>query len=322
MKAVHSALLLGVALLFNALQTNATPLLGLELANFSGLAGGYATFGAGTKISNDIGAAVYITGGAGSSGANMYAPTITLGASAVAKDLYGATIVQGVGATPGSLNPATSMVAKALAQMVLAQSSLSAMTADTFIGATTASATFTPGVYNASALTTAAGSTITLDGEGAANPFWVFNLDTYLVTGAGTKITIINAGSGASVIWNSGYYTSLGASTSFIGAIFAGQYVSAGAGSNIPCGNVYAAQYLSLGASAEFTSTNCIGSATWTGSVHGMAAGLDIVNGVAVAHDFTRDTALPATEVPEPASGALMVAGLGLTCLLKRRRNH
>ena len=256
---------------------SATPLISRELARFSVLAGGYATYGAGAHVSGAVGAASYITGGAGSISA--------------ADDVN------------------TAGVAAALDELFSAQQAITKMGTGTVLGATMAGkVSLAPGLYSASALTTAAGTILTLDGGGADHPFWVFNIPTYLVTGASTKIEVVNAGANASVLWNTGGYVAMGASTSFNGTVLSGAYISQGAGSKILCGNLYAASYVSVSAGSRVTSTNCPGDVTWGGSELGLAAGFDLVDGVAQAR-LSLPADVPATpaQVPEPGTTTMLV---------------
>jgi hypothetical protein len=89
--------------------------------------------------------------------------------------------------------------------------------------------TLVPGVYNAPALTTAASTIITLDGQNSGEPErWVFNIDTYLSLGASTKVKMIRAHPDSAVVWNMGGYAQLGASSELTGSIIAGSYVTTG----------------------------------------------------------------------------------------------
>lgn len=151
---------------------------------------------------------------------------------------------------------------------------------------------------------------------------WVFNIPTYLVTGAATKIEIVNAGAHASVIWNTGGYTTLGANTTFLGSVLSSAYISQGDGTTFTCGTMFSASYVAIAAGAAVKSTDCAATATWAGSVDGLGAGLDIVNGVAVAA-----TALPAgagvpaaTPVSAPGTPALVLFGLGLLVVSRKLR--
>lgn len=267
----------------------ATPLIGAELAKFSVLAGGYVTYGASANFSHEVGAVSYITAGADSTSAG------------------------------NRIN--TAGVRGALNELAAAQKALTNMSTGTVLDATmSGSVTLNPGVHSASALTTAAGTVLTLDGRNADNPFWVFNIPTYLVTGASTKIELVNAGANASVVWNTGGYFTTGASTSFIGTVLSGAYISQGADTLFNCGNLFSASYVSMGAGARMTSTNCLGNTTWAGSEFGMGAGLDIVGGDAQARGAPMSESAALAQVPEPGTIPLLLLGLGLLGVLGKLR--
>lgn len=127
----------------------------------------------------------------------------------------------------------------------------------------TTSMTLTAGVYSAANFSTTAGTTLTLDGKGLDNQTWIFNITDYLVTGASSTIKLINAGVGSSIFWNTGGYTSLGASSLFQGNIFAKTYVSVGASTTVigdgrSCGGVYSAtSYISTGDGSVIGGEGC-----------------------------------------------------------------
>jgi hypothetical protein len=255
------------------------PLLGSDLSSFSALSGGYVTYGASADISSAIGAISYITAGAGSKSGGDFI--------------------------------ATDRVNSALNQMASAKADLNSLKEGTVLAPTLAgSKTLNAGTYSMSALTTEAGTTLTLDGGGVANALRVFNISNYLVTGAGTKIEIINAGAGSSVLWNTGGYVTMGADTSFMGTILSGGYVSMGAGSNVTCGNIFSSGYMSLSAGGKVNSSNCAASGSWGGSEMGMGYGVSVVNGKSV---------MVASMVPEPAPVAMLLAGLGIVGFKMRR---
>ena len=121
-------------------------------------------------------------------------------------------------------------------------------------------ATYTPGVYHVNGLWTfTANTTIILDAQNTPNAAFVFNVDSYLVFGAGVTVSVINDPCDSSlVIWNAtGGYISVGAGADIVGIVLAHTYASTGAGSTVSgsgaaCpGAVYSAtSYVSVGATA------------------------------------------------------------------------
>ncbi len=290
----------------------ATPLLGADLASFSVLAGSYASYGADATINGNVGAVGYISAGAGATSLNNYGagPYISYGAgaSSLSTNTLGAVTV-GAGANAGTVGSNLSSVTTALTQYAAATSALTAMGTGTALATTLGgNVSLSAGVYSASALTTAANTVITLDGNGAANPTWVFNITDNLVTGANTVFQFAPGTTNASVLWNAGGYTALGASTSFIGDDFSTTYISQGAGTT-SCGGAFSLGYVSMGAGAT-SGSNC------AGSVSSLAAGLAIVNGVAVAAPAS------ISPVPEPDSYAMLLAGVVLLACISRRRKQ
>jgi len=93
--------------------------------------------------------------------------------------------------------------------------------------AMTFSATLTKGVYHTTALTTTAGITLTFDGEGVEG-HWLINSDSFIAFGASTKMVLKDVTPNSTITWNSGSYTSSGASTDLIGSFFAFSYILTG----------------------------------------------------------------------------------------------
>jgi len=268
-----------VALFYAPSQVSANSLLGPELASFSVLAGSYLTYGDSTNFNGNVGAVNYITGRA-SGARNQY------------------------------LN--TSNVTAGLDQLSNAQSALRSMGSSVHLAATQGDITLAPGVYDATAITTAASTTITLSGTGADNEVWVFNIAGGLATGASSNIVLTNTGSGAGVYWNLGTYGTLGASSSFLGNILAAGYISEGAEANIYCGRALSKSYVSVPYGGTSSSDMCAGVGTWAGSANGLSGGLEISeNGTAIASQISA--------IPEPRTYALMLAGLGIIGLRSRR---
>jgi hypothetical protein len=252
---------------------------------YAGEAAGIAANGS----AENIYALAAVVVGANGATANIYSgAAIGLGAGSTSGDVYAAAAITGVGAnsmtaytdTSESINAykETLNMVNALEQIVSAQSTLFELENDFVIPTTLGSYVFEPGVYEGSALTITAGATITLDGNGEESPFWIFNLNGALSAGAGNIFEITNAGAGASVIWNIGGAATLGAQASFIGTVFSYGAITGGAGSNVSCGNLFSLAAVGIG---SVTSTNCIGTDTWAGSINGLNDSLNIANGVA-----------------------------------------
>lgn len=160
--------------------------------------------------------------------------------------------------------------------------------------------TFTAGVYNvAGSLTTTAGTTITLDAQGKADQLWVFNIADTFTTGADTNIFLINAPMGGTVLWTAGGFASLGARSVFSGLLLATGYITVGAntsalGGGIRCGSLLSsAGYVSLGANSGVGTAGCQR------------------NGFRIASDGSQYYTA-SSEVPEPATWAMLIAGYGI----------
>jgi len=260
-----------------------------DSSNIANIYAGDAAGIAANATAGNIYAGAAVVVGAGGGAADIYSgAAVSLGAGASAGDVYAVGAITGVGAnsttasfdTSDSINAykETLNIANALEQIETAQATLLELESDFALPTTLGAYAFEPGVYGGSALTITAGATITLDGNGEENPFWVFNLSGALSAGAGSIFEITNAGGGASVIWNIGGAATLGAQASFIGTVFSYGAITGGAGSVISCGNLFSLGAIGIG---SLTSTNCIGTDSWDGSVNGLNDGLNITDGVA-----------------------------------------
>ncbi|MFT5812559.1 MAG: hypothetical protein ACI9VT_000294 [Psychroserpens sp.] len=273
---------------FASTQALAAPVIGPYLSGHTSVSGTYTTYGADNNITDNVSAGTAITLGVGTktmldannTRADLSAPTMTLGSGVTAGDVYVTTLTAGTGVTYANIYPANGYNAEAMLEIDAAQAALFALQEDFIMLTGSGTATFAPGVYEGSALTTQDSAIITLDGGGAQNPYWIFNLSGALVTGANTEIKIVNAGPGASVIWNVGSYLSLGANTVFAGAAFTTSYIGGGANASLSCGNFFSKSYVVASAiNLEYRSTNCPPEGTWGGTVDGLAACLDIEDG-------------------------------------------
>jgi len=94
----------------------------------------------------------------------------------------------------------------------------------------------TPGAYHATALTTAAGTTLTFKGdtEIVGPDTWLVNVDTFIAFGANLIMELdSNVKAGSTIIFNAGGYTTIGADSKIIGDILAGSYINTGAGTRL-----------------------------------------------------------------------------------------
>ena len=201
-------------------------------------------------------------------------------------------------------------------QVSAAQVALGNMGAGTGLAATmTTNTTLLSGVYSAASLSTTAGTTLTLDGQGKANQFWVFNIADILAFGGTTNIVLANPGVGDSVIWNvTNGYASLGDTAHVIGTILAKTYISVGANAIVTgvnassCGGVFSAtSYVEAGDTAKIGGTGC------TGTGNGFGIGTD---GTAVHINAIT------SPVPEPETYGMILAGLGLIGFMARRKKQ
>jgi Ca2+-binding RTX toxin-like protein len=221
--------------------------------------GGYTSTGINAIVTGDVLSGDYVTTGASS--------TISGEIAAVAAITPGAGTSQAVLAT----NLVLAEQADAKERVADAQKSLKAM-AGTPLAESVGNLTLDAGVYVATNISTVAGTTLQLDAQGLNNQTWIFNVSTILALGANTTVEIINPGtegaSGASVIWNSAGYASIGADAEILGTVFAENYITAGANTTIygpdnTHGGLFSQNnYITLGANATVGSTTASNNAS------------------------------------------------------------
>jgi hypothetical protein len=89
--------------------------------------------------------------------------------------------------------------------------------------------TFIPGIYRSgSAINFAYGTTVTLDGLNQANPVWLFQAGSTLVTAANTSFILKNGAKAENVLWALGTAATLGADSVLEGSILAGTAITFG----------------------------------------------------------------------------------------------
>ena len=156
--------------------------------------------------------------------------------------------------------------------------------------------------------------TLTLDGGGNANAFWVFQMPTTLITSPGSFVDVINTGSGAGVYWNVGSSATLDTSTTFAGNILASTSIAMNSGVTLSCGRALAHTGAVTLIGDTINSTNCAGT-RGQGSA-GLSGGLTILDsGVVAPLPYA-----PIAAVPEPATYALLLAGFGVVGSVVRRK--
>ncbi|KAF3998250.1 ice-binding family protein [Glaciimonas immobilis] len=260
------------------------------------LSGGTATVSASGTVLGTIGATGLIT-------APSYTGTkTTLASSPIVPSDFKASIQNTVTSTA--------------AQVTTAQTAFEKMGGGTLLTPTlVTSGSLTPGVYSAASLSTTAGTTLTLDGGGKANQFWVFNIADILAFGGTTNIVLSNPGVGDSVIWNvSNGYASLGDGAHVIGTILARTYISVGANAVVTradtasCGGVFSAtSYVEAGDTAKIGGSGCSGT--------GINAHFGIDGGTAV------HLSAVTSPVPEPGTSGMLLGGLALIgCMVRARK--
>jgi cytoskeletal protein CcmA (bactofilin family) len=131
--------------------------------------------------------------------------------------------------------------------------------------------TLTPGVYHATALTTAAGITLTFgaadNGAVKTDAEWIINVDTFISLGENLKMVFATGWNGT-IIFNSGSHIAIGAGSELIGTMFANTDITTGAGMKLKgeagtgsgtlCGGLFSTNgAITLGAGNEIGSDNC-----------------------------------------------------------------
>ena len=278
------ALPLFVALAYSPAQTWAAPVLGSTLETFSVLGASTVTNTGATVVTGNLG----VSPGTAVTG---FPPGGVVGGSIHAGDAF-AALAQG--------------------DLTNARTSLGLMAGTSNLtGTNLGGLTLTSGVYDFDSSAQLTG-TLTLDGGGNANAFWVFRTESTLTTASNSSVIFTNMGSGpgshAGLFWDVGSSATLGTNTSFEGNILALASITLNTGATIGCGRAAAST------GAVTLDTNIIGG----GCLGNLLGSNGLSGGLVVA-------GLPGTiptPVPEPETYALLLGGLGLLGLVARRRKQ
>jgi uncharacterized Zn-binding protein involved in type VI secretion len=292
---VFSFLILSLAILsFSVPSVNADGILGPDLATFAILGASTVTNTGATTLTGDLGVSpgLAITGEStitvnGTNAATMGNPFVHAG------DVF---------------------ASMAQSELAAAKTELGSLGAGTLLPANLGGLTLSPGVYTVPAGTTNLTGTLTLNGQGNLNAFWVFQMPSTLITSPGSVVNVINTGAGAGLFWNVGSSATLDTTTSFEGNILALTSITLDTGATDQCGRALA----HTGAVTMDTNTLSIGCTNLGGSTGTGGSGGGLSGGLTVPPGGGTPIPLPPVSAPEPGTMLLLGTGLASFCCLMR----
>ena len=295
MNAIKRAIPLVVALAYGPSLALATPILGSDLMSFAVLGSSTVTNVPSSTVVGNVG--VWSSGGANAITGFNSSPSVA---------------VADVQVTGGNVHAGTTVAQLAQGELTYAITNLGLMgVGTTLINPDLSGLTLTPGVYTVHAGVSNLSGALTLDGLGNANASWVFQMDSSLITSPGSKVNLINTGSGAGVFWNVRSSATLDTATSFEGNILALASITLNTGATIGCGRALAntgavtMDMSSIGGGCGLANNQSIGNNSLSG-------------GITIPENGGPPVFLPFVSVPEPS--AFILFGLGLAGLFGFRQ--
>ena len=182
----------------------ALPVLGPELASFAVLGASTVTNTGATNLIGNLG----VSPGSAITG------------------FFGTVENDGPGTFTGAAHQADAFAGTAQTQLGNAKVSLGLLGPGTLEPANLSGLTLAPGVYTVPAGVSNLTGTLTLDGGGNANAFWVFQMSSTFITSTDSVVNVINTGAGAGVYWNVGTSATLDTRTTFEGNILASESIT------------------------------------------------------------------------------------------------
>jgi hypothetical protein len=141
---------------------------------------------------------------------------------------------------PGAIHAGDAVATQAQVDLTTAYNSLAGLTVNhNYTGTDLGLLTLTSGVYKFDSSAQLTG-TLTLDAQGMANQFWVFQIGSTLTTASASAVKIINGGPNEGLFWQVGSSATLGTTTAFEGNIVALTSITMNTGAIISCGRALA----------------------------------------------------------------------------------
>jgi hypothetical protein len=169
---------------------------------------------------------------AGSTVTNTNTPTIVSGNLGVSPGSAVTGFPPGI-VVGGTIHAADSVAASAQAELTRLYINLANQPCNTVLtGQDLGGKTLTPGVYCFATSAQLTG-TLTLDGQGNPNAFFIFQIGSTLTTASASSVLLINSASSCGVFWQVGSSATLGTGTALAGSIVALTSITLNTGANV-----------------------------------------------------------------------------------------